>query len=102
MLNMSSAIRARGTSGRLVAKRSLSCMMRCASAIMPWMKLRWKDAREISCPLKVNDSSEIQEIDAGMLIRWDQKGVRLLGQIKTSTCKDVVRGREVDEESLQV
>lgn len=66
------------------------------------MKLRWKDALEISCPLKVNDSSETHDIEAGMLTRWDEIGVGILGQIKASTFKDVVRGRVVDGGSLDI
>lgn len=67
--SMSSAIRTRDTSGRLVVKRSFSRRMRCASASMPWMKLFRKDDIWISCPLRVKDSSESHEIEAGMLTR---------------------------------
>lgn len=66
------------------------------------MKLRWKDALEISCPLKMKDSSDTHDIEAGMLTRWDENGIGLLGQIRASTFKDVVRGRVIDGESLSI
>lgn len=82
VFSMTSAICVRGTSGRLVAKSSLSCRMRCASLIMPRMKLRSKDDIWITSPLKVNDSSESHEIEADMLMGWDEKMVRPSGQTK--------------------
>lgn len=89
VFSISSAIRTRGTSGRLVAKRSFSCRICCASVIMPWMKSLWKDNIWTFFPLKVNDSSESIEVDAGMLIGRDGKGKGLYSQ------QYCVRGRVV-------
>ena len=54
------------------------------------MKLRWKDDLWISCPLKVNELFESHEIDAGMLTRWEERGISVLKQVKAYTLKNIV------------